>query len=165
MASLYELTSELLQLQHYIEADDGELTPETESAIEAIAVDLKSKAQGYCQIMRNLETFADGLKAEEDRLKALRQIKENAARRLKDRLHECMVKLGMLKIETPLFKLSVCKNSRPSIKWTGSMDELPKEYQRIKVEVDNDAAYQDVKAGKDLPSQFEVNHGTHLRIK
>ena len=69
------------------------------------------------------------------------------------------------RIETDLFKLTVCKNSRPTIRWEGPMDELPFEYQRIKVEVDLDRAAKDLKAGVWLPSQFNVVEGTHLRIK
>ena len=161
---LYELTADMMRLQ--LSLEDGELTPETEAELASLEKDFTNKAPGYVRILRHFVVNAEAIKLEEDRLKLLRTIHENAEARLKMRLFEAMTALGMDKFDAGIAKLSLCKNSRPTIKWLGKPDEIPQELRKVREpELDSDKALEVHKSGGELPSQVDLRVGKHIRIK
>ena len=114
MASLYELTGQMLILQQLLE------DPETDEQIildsmESIDFELEEKADGYAKIIQSLKAQAEGLKAEIERLSARKSTVENNIKRLKTALEESMIALDKKKFKTDLFSFNVQKNA-PSVK-------------------------------------------------
>lgn len=109
MATLYELTDEWQEVLEM--AEDGDVPQEDiESRLDRIAGDIKSKADGYCSVIAQLNADAEMFRNEEARLKRRRQAAENNAKRLKDGLLAAMQAVGTDKIKTGVFAVTVRKN-------------------------------------------------------
>ena len=149
-------------IEQIVEAG-GEITLETEAALDAADTLFTRKAEQVAQYIRNLMGTADAAQAEADRLRALAVSRSKTADSLKGYLKLQMERIGTKMVETPTIKLRIQQNSRPSIAWT--VDGPPPEgYQRVTVTPDLTQAYETYKAGEPLPAGFAVTHNTHLRI-
>lgn len=169
---LYEITDELREIEHQLIESFGELTPEIEARLEKLQGARKEKVQNICRLVQNLQRTAEAAIAEASRLGELAKARKAGADRLKNYLRQEMVQLGEQRYETDLFRVSRCKNSRPSITPMDPNDP-PAVWTRVRVEFDGTKAYQDLKDQGILPDEvgrFElegviVNRGEHLRIK
>lgn len=112
MATLYELTGEMLQLQQMI--DEGYDPQVIADTMESIDYEIERKADGYAKLMRNIQTEADGLAKEIERLAGRKSYLDNQVKRLKENLQESMEKIGKTKFKTELFNFSICNNP-PSV--------------------------------------------------
>jgi len=160
---LYEIVDEYQAVIQAVEEAEGELSPELIAQLDAIPGAFKEKAERGALYLRNLQTLAEGAKAEADRLNALATSRGNAVDRLKAYLKQNMERMGETAIVTPLVKLRIQKNSRPAIAWPDGQP-IPTDYQRVSVSLDGTKAYDAQKAGT-LPEGFVVTLGTHLRIQ
>lgn len=161
-ANLYEISTELRQLL----LDTDELDPAVEEKIDKLSIDLYAKCDGVCRVLAELDGEAAAYKHEIDRLAAAMQVKVNAAARLKNYLKVSLESIGETKLKTALFSLSICKNSVPSVDIDPERaGELPKEFQRTKIEANKKALGDAWKEGKELPGFVSVILNTHLRIK
>ena len=140
----------------------GEITPEIEAELNGIAGAFEAKVERVALYVRNLLTTADAAASEADRLECLARSRRAAADGLKSYLLTQMDRLEKPKVETPLVKVRIQQNSRPAIAWPEHLP-IPEAYQRVTVSLDGQKAYQDWKAG-DLPADFIVQQGKHLRI-
>lgn len=122
MASIYELTEQALMLQSLLEADeiDEQLYNDT---LESLDID--TKVQNICCVIKNIEAEADAIKAEKDRLAKRQKTAENAVKRLKDSLLMYLTATNQTKVKTQLFNVSVAKSK--SLKVTYE-DMIPEEY-------------------------------------
>lgn len=160
MASLYEITGEIAEL--LASFDDGEIPADLAERLNGLEDDLQSKLESCCKFLRDRETRAVAIQAELDRLIMARDAEKRKVEWMKKYMLACMESLGHTKVETPLFRLTVCKNGQPSVTLLG--EAIPADYQRTKVELDKAKVIEDAKAGKALPEGIEVKQGTHLRI-
>ena len=109
MATLYELTGELLALQDMM--GDPDVDEQTLSdTMGAIDMEFSDKADGYAMVDRNLAATEEGLKKEIDRLNARKKAIENNRKRLKDSLEQAMRAVGKTKFKTDLFSFGIQKN-------------------------------------------------------
>lgn len=166
--NLYELTDQFLQLQQMLEDPevDAQVLADTMEAVEG---ELEVKAEGYGMIIRNFEGNVSAIKAELDRLTALKNIYEGSIKRLKDNLQASMIATGKRKIETDLFKFSIQKNggALPVIVDV-STDNLPDECVIISEKPDLKALASYLQGvNKDYYSKFAHfgERGESLRIK
>ena len=162
---LYELPEAIRQIEAQIIDADGELTPELEAELDALEGAFEAKAEYLALLAREAKAEAASVKQEEDRLRAWRTAAENRERRIKDYLHTCMVRANIDKVDGQRAKVALQRNGRPSITWTGGEDAIPNEFRRVSVSVDGSRAYDEWKAGATLPDGFEVEVGTHVRIR
>ena len=107
MATLYELTSEWLQVYEMVGEVDQEVIDDT---LESIEGEIEDKAEGYGKIITQLNADADALAVEIRRLQAKKKVAENAVDRMKHRLQESMDAIGTKTIQTKLFKFRIQKN-------------------------------------------------------
>jgi hypothetical protein len=162
---LHEIANEYLTIMDDIVEAGGELTPDIESRLPVLMEkELPVKVDGYCKMIRTLETQAAVAMAEQDRIGKLISSRVKAAHRLKDWLRINLQRLGKDKVETGIFCVRIQKNGRPSITYDGNLDDLPFQFRRITVSLDGDAAYKRWKAGDELPEGFQITVGTQLRI-
>ena len=145
MASLYELTQDMLQLIEWF--DEGEDIQALEDTLEGLKSEIKDKAEDYCKVIAIYESRVDSANKEINRLEAYKKQTENSIGRMKAALLNAMQATGTNKIDGELFKLSI-RNNAASLDRIPSIDALPEEY-RIKQEdkIDKRRLLADVKSG------------------
>lgn len=110
MATLYELTGHLLQLQSLIESGD-EIHPDN---VEAMEDAIEEKLEGYGKLIRNIESDIDGFKNEEKRIADKRKSMENNVKRLKQHIEQSMIVTNNRKVKASLFTFAI-QNNPPSV--------------------------------------------------
>ena len=117
---LYQIESDYLAIADALE--QGELTPELESALAITEQELQVKAVGYGFIIKDAE---DTINAIDARIKELTERKKSEQRKvdkMKSAISQAMQLFGIHEVKTPTLKLSFRKSSRV----VGmSFDELP----------------------------------------
>ena len=116
--SLYNIESEYLEIANQLE--DGELSPELETALAINQSELQGKAVAYAYVIKESEDTVSVIDAEIKRLTALKKTEVNKATRLKDTISNAMKLYGILEIKTETLKL----NFRRSEGVVGSNDWL-----------------------------------------
>ena len=162
MATLYELTGQMLTLQEMME--DPDVDEETlQTTMESVDYEIKDKADGYAKMDRNLMAVESALFEEISRLTARKKRITENRKRLKRNLESSMRVLGETKFKTELFSFSIQKNP-PSVNITNK-DKIPEEFlipQEPKV--DKLAIIDYVKAHGDT-DYAELTQGESLRIR
>lgn len=162
---LYEIADELAAVTNRLIENDGVLTPELEEAWDRMEGAFEHKAERTALVIQTLTRKAEAANAERKRLKALARSRERAAENLKEYLRSQMRRLDRERIDAPRATIWRQRNGRPSITWTRDAEALPDAFRRVRVEADTQAAYENLKAGEDLPDGFRVERGEHLRIR
>lgn len=180
---LYEMTEEFAELFNsydsiiscefesdgkggYVDDDGNPVDPEAYrremqeawfDTLDGMEQELARKAENVAVYIKSAEAEAKNLKAEEDKLKARRQSKEAAAKRMKEYLMRCMDQANISKIDEPKAAISIRNNaesveisdSGEFIKWAESGHD---DYLRYKdPEVNKTAVKAALKAGNDIP--------------
>lgn len=156
---LYEVADKIREI-----TDREELPDDLGVILDGLELDLRSKVDQLCRVMADESARSKAYAAEAQRLKALADQANNKHERLKDYVHASLLRAGLNKLDTDIFKLWVQRNSRPSIS-VHEGAKIPTAYERIKIEFDNEKAYQDWKRGVPLPEAIHVEIGNHLRVK
>ena len=155
---LYELTGQYLELEEI--AANGEIDEQTfVDTMESITEDIKSKADGYARVIRNLEANVEAYKNEEERLYSKRKTLENNIKRMKSNLQYCMCVTGEKKFKTELFSFNVKKNPKKLV--VDKIEAVPEEFlimQEPKVDTkalkefvaDNEVSYAHLEQGESL---------------
>jgi hypothetical protein len=163
---LYEITDEFRLFEDLLEQNGGEITPEMELQLGELEIALPEKVENIAGLIREKLAYADAAVAERNRLDKLANAAANVAFSLQNYLKRNLEEMGVNRVATERFVVRVQKNSRPAIKWVGG--NPPQEYQRLepaRLVPDMEHAYNQWKAGEELPEGFVVEHGTHLRIQ
>jgi hypothetical protein len=163
--SLFNISNEFAAAMNAIQeaADDGgEITPEVAAAFDAIEMEMSTKLDNCYRVLRTLETEASASDEELDRLKRLAGARRKRADWMKQYVFDSMMAAGVMKHKSPICEMRIQKNSRPVIRLEDGAD-IPKEFERVKIEFDGTKAYEAWKAGTPLPSSLIVIEGSHLR--
>ena len=162
MTSLYELTSDLKELQEidFTETDRDEV----EAIKEIIKEQIQSKGTGIIVVVRNLEADIEVIKTEIKRLQDLKKLKENKIENLKKYTKECLEEADIKKLSTSLGNISIRK--LPGSVEVLEEDSIPAEYKKevVTVTVDKKSILADLKEGVVVPG-VTLKTGTSLTIK
>ena len=183
MSKLYEMTADFAELFDNYDAivniefipdgnggfvdDDGNpVDPEERrremqqawfDTLDGMEQELVRKAENVAVYIKNMESEAKTLKAEEDKLKARRQAKENAAKRMREYLMDCMKQANISKIDEPRAVISL-RNNPESVEISDQNDfiswanEDHDEYLRYKApEINKTAVKNALKSGAEIP--------------
>lgn len=161
---LYELAESLSWIDQQLEESDGELTPDIETALEALQGAFSAKVDAVCLLRQNAIAEADVCAQESLRLTKRAESSMRKANSLKQFLFGAFKRAGVTKLKTARWTVYI-QASPPSIRWTRRIDELPPDYRRVKVEVNTERAHEVRRAGKQLPDGFVVEQSEHLRIR
>jgi hypothetical protein len=159
LPTLRELTDQQLELLNMADVPEDVLR----DTLEGLEGAITAKAENIVAVINRLESDAEACKAEEKRLAELRRSREAHAKRLREYLKFHMERLGVEKIECPLFKIAI-KSNPPAVKIE---DEslIPLNYTRIPdPEIDKAAIKRDLLAGKDVPGAV-LESGTRVEIR
>lgn len=156
--NLYEMnqaTKELYELLQNDEIDEQTFNDN----IEAIGVD--QKIESYCEVIKQMQADAEMLSAEIDRLEKRKKPLVNAVDRMKGMLVEQLRFRGDKKVATEKFTVSLQSSEKVAV-----FDEnaIPKQYFRIKLEVDKGTIKDLLKNGMGVPG-CELVKTEGVRIK
>ena len=159
MSSLYELTQYAAQLQNLLES--GDIDEQTlNDTLEAM--DIESKVENICKVIRNLEASAEAFKQEKDRLASKQKVAENGVQRLKDSLLSFMQVRNTPKVTAGLFTVSAGKTKAVEITDESKIPASFKVPQPDKV--DKTALGKELKAGAEIEGAILVER-EYVRIK
>ena len=129
----YEITGAMVDtLDIFLESEQKETDRDMyEEVMEYLKEELQNKGTNIIKYVRNLELEAVSVKAEIERLEAIKKNRENKAKSLKNYLKNILVSLNKKKIETELGNYSLRKSSKVEIL---DISKIPEEYIRVKEE-------------------------------
>ena len=176
--SMFELVSEYHRLIDYgcpeiDEKDTSEIIIEKKAEIEAFEGTMQmllecidDKADTYCAVLSHIEARSKMLKAEIDKMTALKKAEDNAIKRMKEALVMAMNETGRTEIRTDLHTLKVVNNGGKQA-LDVDKDNVPQEYTKttVIIEPDNDKIRSDIESGKELSFARLKPRGQRLSIK
>jgi len=104
--SIYKIQNEFQLIIAEVINNEGEITPELETALTINKEQLQSKAVDYCYVIKQLDYDCEQIDNEIARLNKLKKVRANLTDRLKNTVSSAMQLYEVEKIETPLIKLS-----------------------------------------------------------
>ena len=158
---LYELTGIYADLYRQATDGDGDLPDSAFESLGQMHGEIEHKVEACCQVLRNLESDRDALKAEADRFAKRAKSAGNAADRLKGYVLSCLQAADIHSVEAGVFRVAVAQ-SPPALKIDD--EAVPSNYKRLVSEVDKAAVKAALERGENVPGAALVR-GTHLRIK
>jgi hypothetical protein len=169
--TLYELTGELLDWQRALADAEGEIDDADFERFDALHTDFAAKAEAYVAVWKNLEAeaavdaaHASGFEAEAERWRKREEHRLAIVARMKRRLTASMRALDMKTVETPQFRITRCRASRPSVRVHVDAASLPPHLRRMKVEADNAAILDAYRNGEELPTGIEITTTEYPRV-
>jgi hypothetical protein len=104
--NIYKIQNEFQLIIAEVINNEGEITPELETALTINKEQLQSKAVDYCYVIKQLDYDCEQIDNEIARLNKLKKVRANLTDRLKNTVSSAMQLFEVEKIETPLIKLS-----------------------------------------------------------
>lgn len=169
MANIYEITNQFPFLKTLEES--GEVDAEAiKGALEVAREELSGKLEDYCKVIKNFEAEIAGLKSEEERLKARRQVKENAIKNMKEAMkfaiETALEGSSEKKIACGTFTCAIQKNPESVVMDEQYIENIPEIYLKFKEpEIDRAKIKEDIKAGKNLEGLAHLEQTSSLRIR
>lgn len=162
---LYDLTEEYTALQDMMY--DPEVDEQTLSdTMEAVFGEIEDKADGYAKIILGMKADAEVLKIEEDRLYARRKRIEDRQKYLKDTLMANMQAIGVEKIKTALFSISIAKNGgKEPLVIDGLIEDIPGKFLIPQPPVVDNEAVRALLAERQVDWAHLEPRGVHLGIR
>lgn len=162
--SLYEITNALSILQ---EKDIEEMSEEEKAELEKSLKEILIKKSGsVIQFIQNIQSNIDGLKAEEQRLKNVRQYLENKQEKFQDYVMRCMDNINAKEIITDSGILKI-RNNPLSVEIENE-DLIPNKYKKqvTEIKIDKNAIKSDFKeTGEMIEGVRYISDKKSLNIK
>ncbi len=173
MKSLFDLTSDVLELEALLAEVGGDVTDaDAEAAIDAYTAqleeDLHRKLDGYVTLIAEFDARAEARAKEAERVRHLAQLDEKNAERLRAGLKQFFVRTGREKVETARFRVSLVNaGGKVPLKLHCPPESLPEEFRKevTTFRADQDAIRAALEAGTPLVFAELGERGKVLRIK
>ena len=168
MSTLLKITDNMVALDDLIQECGGDMEdPQVEEAISTwiaeMQDDLEAKVDNYAAFITELKARSATRKAEADRLSARARTDSNTATFLANRLKVALIELGIKKLETDRYRVSVAGNGgKQPLDVYG---EVPIEFTKTVVETDKAKIREALEGGKELDFAILQNRGNRLSIK
>lgn len=171
--TLYELREEHAAIRAVIDEAGAELEHELAAQLDRAVADLESdeadKMESFYRLIRHLEMEASAARAEAEQYAMMAKTRENAVKRIKDRIKDHLESTGRKSIETTSGKKFAIQanGGKQSLKLadTIDLDAVPAELVRVVRTLDTDAVRDAIGAGQAFDWATLEPRGTHLRIK
>lgn len=145
--TLYAIDAELQALEDALIESGGEITDEVEAQHDQLLDLREGKVEGYLRVMRRLETTAEAVKAERQRLQESERRLGKAAQSLKDRLALSMQQRGETEFLTALGRVKLQQSGSPPVELSVEVDSLPEAFVRVKRSADLTALRDALRSG------------------
>jgi Siphovirus Gp157 len=165
MLKLYEIERNYLEALDVFTDPDNEIDPRTVTdTLEAIEGEFEQKAVNVAAFLRQMEAEAEAIKQAEEKMARRRKALENRAHWLRDYLKIGMEVVGMKKIPSPWFVLSIQKN--PPAVDVFDPAAIPAEFQEAvtEIKINRTAIKEAIGAGREVPGA-RITNGTRLSIR
>lgn len=161
--NIYDIKNEYQLIIADIINNDGEITPDQETALQINRADLETKGINYAYVIKQLDADCDAIDLEVKRLNALKKVRSNAVERLKTNITSAMLLFEVEEIKTPLIKLNF-RNSE-SVEITNE-SQLSDKFIVTKIETrpDKKALLAAIKAGEVVEGAV-ISYNKNLQIK
>lgn len=168
MSTLLEITDNMVALDDLIQECGGDMEdPQVENAISTwiseMQDDLDNKVDNYAAFITELKARSATRKAEADRLSNRARTDSNTASFLANRLKIALTELGIKKLETDRYRVSVAGNGGK--KPLDIHGEVPVDYTKTVVETDKAKIREALEGGKELDFAILQDRGNRLSIK
>ena len=158
--SIYHISDEQRRINAMLEETGGELTPEIEEALAVNEQNFVQKAENYGYAILHYKAIVAAVKAEKDRLDAIKKTAENAIARMEERLVAAMQQFERPKVEADTLKLSLRRSERVVV---DDENAVPADCKTIKIEVSKTELKRHLKAGEDCGAHLEENHSLLIK--
>lgn len=149
MASLYELTEDIITLQSWMEEEDVD-DEALKDTLEGSEGAFDDKIESYSKVIKNLEAEAEALKKESKRLADRKKVIENNIARMKKAMMDAMLAIGKREAGN-LLKAKIKKSGGvlPLIVDLEGKD-LPEEYRKCEYSADGAKIREALDNGEEL---------------
>lgn len=164
MASLYKLTTQMLEFMSFAEDEDLDEQAVMDT-LEGMEGELDEKIEAYCKIIKNLEAEAEAVKKEAKRLSDKKKVIDNNITRLKTGIKAALDAMNR-KEAGGLLKAKICTNGGdlPLVVTEQDATALPAQFQKVEISANNEAIRKALKDGEDLPFAHFGERGQYIRI-
>lgn len=136
--SLYNITDELDALESLLEMDQGEITDDHQELIDQVNSMISSKTDSVVGFSQYLEDQIKNAKAKKDEVSQFIRVRENAIKRLKDYVGNCLDKSGEKSFSGELYEIKERKPSK--VLSIQNEDQVPVEFTTVETVVKIDKA-------------------------
>jgi hypothetical protein len=145
--SLYTISREAMEIASQLE--EGELTPEMETALAINQNELQEKAINYAYAIKSMEDDVTAINEEIKRLQAIKTAKSNASERMKESISNAMKIYGIEKVTSPTLNLSFRRSESVEV---DLVEALSNDFKIVKTTVaaDKVAIKQAIKQGENI---------------
>ncbi|EQJ40955.1 siphovirus Gp157 family protein, partial [Clostridioides difficile] len=111
MSTLYELTTDLLEIEEGLTETTGNEAEKLEEIKEIIKQEIQNKNTRIVSVILNIDSDINSIDSEIKRLQELKRAKKNTLDKLKSNIKDCMELLETKKVETILGNISIRKSA------------------------------------------------------
>lgn len=158
--TLYQINEEQRNLNAMLEDTGGELTPELEELLAVNEGNFVTKAENYGYAILHYKAIVAAVKAEKDRLDAIKKTAENAIARMEERMVEAMQTFGKPKVEAATLKLSLRRSERVVV---DDEAKVPADCIKVTTTVNKTDLKAHIKAGEDCGAHLEENQSLQIK--
>ena len=162
MGSLFEIVNEFKDLYDLATSEDLDQQI-FDDTLEAITGELEAKSAGYVAVIQQLEMEADKAEELEKHFRAIKDARDNAVKRMKDRMLFALTELDKKEIAAGDFTVKVRGNGG---KQPMDIDDelVPDSYRKVVLEVDKDKIRKALEDGEQLSFARLRPRGKHIKI-
>lgn len=164
MNNLYQLSSGFNNIMDLVLDESMDLDV-LEGALKEIEADLETKVADGIGLIKQLESYSQGMDAEAERLKKQASFINNRIKAIKQWYQVNLEAIGKDKIQTNRGAMKVCKNSMPTMVIDNENEIMP-EFMTIipeHMEINTKALREAYKQGRETKGVHFVQ-GKHIRI-
>ena len=160
MKPMYEISDAFIDI-----ATNEELTgEEVHVQLTQLEMELEAKVSNGIGVIQTLKVAAEGMKAEESRLKLRRLAIENRISNIKEYYQGELARMGKKKIMTSRGSMSIAKCGGKLPMKIDDENLIPQEYKRIVYEVDKEKLRGALEDGEYIEGAHLEERGSYLKI-
>ena len=158
--TLYHIDEEQRRINAMLEETGGEITPEIEELMAVNEQNFVTKAENYGYAILHYKAIVAAVKAEKDRLDAIKKTAENAIARMEERIVAAMQTFDKPKVEAATLKLSLRRSERVVV---DDEAKVPADCIKVKTEISKTDLKAHIKAGEDCGAHLEENQSLQIK--
>jgi uncharacterized protein YqgV (UPF0045/DUF77 family) len=164
MTKLYEISESLRGLAS-IDPEDESMELAIRDTMEAVQGEFDEKAKAVASVILNMDSDADAIQVEIDRLTARKKAIQNRQEGIREYLRTNMEACGISKITHPLFSITLAKGREIAV--IDDPGALPDDLVYVKTEVRPEKAeiLKLLKEGAEVPGAHIERSQSSIRIK
>lgn len=162
MSSIYTLNKDYAELSAMLEAAETEEEIQAiQDTLEMINVSIEEKLENTGKFIKNTESDITGIKAEIERLTAMKKTKENFVERLKNNVEFALKEKGLETLTVGTFKAGYRKSESVEII---NLDVIPADFTKVEIKADKTAIKKALKAGETVEgAEIKVNQNFYIK--